>query len=71
MVAAAKSVLLSHPLRAALARAPIGESFSPEQRAELDQRMKDIHEGRTQLVHHEDRGAWRETHPGGLGDSDE
>jgi len=43
-----------HPLLAALARAPVGEPFTPEQRAELDQQMADIKAGRARLVRHED-----------------
>jgi hypothetical protein len=43
-----------HPLLAALARAPVGEPWTPEQRAELDQAMVDIRAGRARLVRHED-----------------
>lgn len=60
-----------HPLLAALERAPIGEPFTPEQRAELDQQMEDIRAGRTKLVRHEDRAAWLEAHARELGDPDE
>lgn len=48
-----------HPMLAALRRAPVGEPFSEEERAALDAQVKAIEEGRTQLVAHEDRDAWR------------
>jgi len=38
----------------ALDRAPIGEPFTPEQRAELDQDLADIAAGSARLVRHED-----------------
>lgn len=60
-----------HPLLTALARAPIGEPFTPEQRAMLDERMEAIREGRATLVRHEDRGRWLEAHAGELEDPDE
>lgn len=55
-----------HPLLLALARAPVGEPFTPEQRALLDERMSAIREGRVTLVRHEDRGAWEQAHAGEL-----
>jgi hypothetical protein len=42
------------PVLAALARAPVGEPWTPEQRAELDQAMADIAAGRSRLVRDED-----------------
>lgn len=51
-----------HPLLTALARAPIGEPFTPEQRAVLDEQMEAIREGRAVLVRHEDRGRWADAH---------
>lgn len=63
--------LEDHPLLAALARAPIGEPFTTEQRAVLDEQMEAIREGRTTLVRHEDRGAWLSEHAADLDDSDE
>jgi hypothetical protein len=44
------------PILAAIARAPIGEPFTPEQRAELDQDLDDIRTGRARLIRHADRG---------------
>jgi|HubBroStandDraft_2_1064218.scaffolds.fasta_scaffold839673_2 hypothetical protein len=52
------------PILAALDRAPIGEPFTPEQRAELDQAMDDIAAGRTKLIAHDDVPAWLEAHAG-------
>lgn len=60
-----------HPLLAALARAPIGEPFTPEQRAMLDEQMTAIREGRTTLVRHEDRRAWLESNARDLDDPNE
>lgn len=60
-----------HPLLTALARAPIGEPFTPDQRAMLDEQMRAIREGRTKLVRHEDRGRWLEGHGEDLDDPDE
>lgn len=42
------------PVLAAIERAPIENSLTPEQRAELDQAMADIAEGRARLIAHED-----------------
>jgi hypothetical protein len=42
------------PVLAALDRAPVGEPFTPEQRAELDQDLADIAAGRARLIAHED-----------------
>jgi hypothetical protein len=42
------------PVGEALDRAPIGEPWTPEQCAELDQAMEDIRAGRARLVAHED-----------------
>lgn len=55
-----------HPLFGAIARAPVGEPFTPEQRAMLDAQMEAIRDGRTKLVAQEDRGAWAEAHAGDL-----
>lgn len=44
----------------AIERAPIGEPFTPEQRAELDQAMEDIAAGRVELVSNENVPAWLE-----------
>lgn len=49
-----------HPLFEAVRRAPVGEPFTPEQRAELDQAVEDIAAGRVQLVPHDDVPAWLE-----------
>jgi hypothetical protein len=43
-----------HPVLAAIARAPVGAPYAPEQRAELDQALEDIRAGRARLVRHED-----------------
>jgi len=51
-----------HPVIAAMRRAPIGEPFTPEQRAELDQAMEDIRAGRVKLIPDEELAAWREAH---------
>jgi hypothetical protein len=48
------------PILEAIDRAPIGEPFTPEQRAELDQAMADIVAGRVKLVANEDVPAWLE-----------
>jgi hypothetical protein len=40
------------PVLLALQRAPLGEPFTPEQRAELDQDVADIAAGRAKLVPH-------------------
>jgi len=45
---------ISDPVLAALDRAPIGEPFTPEQQAELDQDLADIAAGRARLIAHED-----------------
>lgn len=71
MTAASKLEPAPHPLLAALARAPIGEAFTPEQRAELDQQMEDIRRGRTKLVPHESRETWQQAHADELGEPDE
>jgi hypothetical protein len=42
------------PMLAALARAPMGEPLTPEQRAECDQIMAEVVAGRMQLTRHED-----------------
>lgn len=51
-----------HPLLRAVAHAPIGEPLTSEQRAELDEQMTAIREGRVQLVREEERGAWLTAH---------
>jgi hypothetical protein len=48
------AVLPADPVLAALARAPEGAPFTPEQRAELDQAVADIAAGRARLVRNED-----------------
>ncbi len=48
------------PILEAIERAPIGEPFTPEQRAELDQAMEDIAAGRVELVSNENVPAWLE-----------
>jgi predicted transcriptional regulator len=50
------------PIFAAIDAAPLGEPFTPEQRAELDEAMDDIAAGRVELVDHEDVPAWLEAH---------
>ncbi len=60
-----------HPLLTALARASVGEPFTPEQRAMLDGQMEAIREGRAKVVRDEDRGRWLEAHAGELDDPDE
>jgi hypothetical protein len=47
---------------AAIDRAPTGDPFPPEIRAELDRTMADIAAGRVQLVAHDDVPAWLEEH---------
>jgi hypothetical protein len=42
------------PILAAIARAPVGEPFTPEQQAELAQDLADIAAGRARLVAHDD-----------------
>jgi len=44
----------------ALARAPVVQTFTPEERAEVDQIWDDIRSGRAQTVRHEDLPAWLE-----------
>lgn len=51
---------LHDPVAEALDRAPIGEPFPPEIRAELDQIWEDIQSGRATTVAHEDVPAWLE-----------
>jgi hypothetical protein len=46
-----------HPVLAAIARAPLGAPFTPEQRAELDQAVADIAAGRARLVRNDDMPA--------------
>lgn len=46
------------PILAAIARAPVGEPFTDEQRAELDQAMADITSGKVKLIPHEEVHAW-------------
>jgi hypothetical protein len=50
------------PIRAAAERAPRVQRLTAEQRAELDVQVRDIAEGRTQLVAHNDVPAWLEQH---------
>jgi hypothetical protein len=42
------------PILAAIQRAPLGEPFTPEQRAELDQAMEDIAARKSRVVMAED-----------------
>jgi hypothetical protein len=51
-IAAASKSDLADPVLRALDNAPIGEPWTPEQRAELDQAMADIKAGRSRLVPH-------------------
>ena len=55
------------PLFELIDRAPVGEPFTDEQRAELDQAMDDIAAGRVNLVANDDVPAWLEAraHEGG------
>lgn len=62
---------VADPVLAALDRAPIGEPFTPEQRAELDQAMEDIAAGRVKLIADEDVPAWIEARARDLGELDE
>jgi len=48
------------PVAEALDRAPVGEPFAPELRAELDAMLEDLRAGRLDLVAHEDLPAWLE-----------
>ena len=50
----------SDPILAAIARAPVGKPFTPEQRAELDQDLEDIRAGRARLIPHAEHGRLRE-----------
>jgi hypothetical protein len=45
---------------AAFDRAPVGEPYSEEVRAELDQAVADIAAGRVKLIPHEEVHAWLE-----------
>lgn len=60
-----------HPLLAAMARAPVGEPFAPEQLAQLDAQMEAIRDGRVILVPHDDRANWLDAHMADFEDSDE
>lgn len=51
---------LFDPVLAAIARAPVGEPFTPEQRAELDQCVADIASGKVKTVPHAEVHAWLE-----------
>jgi hypothetical protein len=44
------AIAVDDPALLALQRAPLGEPFTPEQRAELDQDVADIAAGRVKLV---------------------
>ena len=59
-----------HPLLAALDRAPVGEPFTPEERAELDERAEELLSGRVVGVRNEDVPAWLEAHARELGELD-
>ena len=59
ITAAAKTAPLD-PVADAVRRAPVGEPFTPEQRAELDQAVKDIDAGRVKLIDQDDVPAWLE-----------
>ena len=50
--------VVSNPILEAFARAPVGEPFTPEQRAELDQIMAEITDGKMPLVLHGEVHAW-------------
>jgi hypothetical protein len=45
------------PVLAAIARAPVGEPFTPEEQAELAQDLADIAAGRARLVAHDEVAA--------------
>lgn len=49
-----------NPVAEACARAPVGEPFPPELRAELDAMYADLQAGKLDLVAHEDLPAWLE-----------
>lgn len=59
MVAVAKPAPFD-PVLDAIKRAPLGEPFTPEQRAELDQAVADIAAGRVKTIPHDDVPAWLE-----------
>lgn len=46
--------LVADPILAAIARAPLGAPFTPDQRAELDQAVAEIAAGRARLVRGDD-----------------
>lgn len=48
------------PVLAAIARAPVGEPLTDEQRAELDQILADITSGKMKTVPHAEVHAWLE-----------
>jgi len=61
----------SDPILEAIDRAPLGEPWTPEQRAELDQAMEEIREGRVALIPHEEVHAWLEAKAREPGELDE
>lgn len=65
--AAATAITPRNPLAEAVRRAPLGEPFTPEQRAELDQAMADIAAGRVELVPQDEVPAWLEARTRELG----
>jgi hypothetical protein len=58
MVASSDGNVAFDTILEAFARAPIGEPLTPEQRAELDQMMADIVDGKIALVPHAEVHAW-------------
>lgn len=52
--------LPSDPILEAIDRAPVGEPWTPQQRAELDRAMAEVREGCVELVPHEEVHAWLE-----------
>jgi predicted transcriptional regulator len=67
MAATRPAPILRDSILDAIDRAPIGEPFTPDQLAELDQAMADIAAGTAELVPHEDVPAWLEAHARALG----
>ena len=60
MAVARPAPLPADPILEALDRAPMGEPFTPDQRAELDQAMAEVAAGRVKLISNEDVPAWLE-----------
>ncbi len=58
----------SAPVLAAIARAPVVRTLTPEQRAELDEAMEEIAAGRVKPVADEDVPDWLEARARELGE---